>query len=398
MCEAGYSNPWVCTQCGVCIALCPTDALTAEADERGYRYPMIDGERCVSCGLFTEVCPGPRLMHLEEHSRPTESDSVYGPLDSYGVGWSSDDELRQSSSSGGLVTAVLTSLLEEGAIKGAVVTDLGAENCTPRTRLVRTPEEITGARGSKYMITSMAEGLRDVVAADDGPFAVVGMPCQMHAVQRATDGLPALRRRIALRIALFCGATKDYRYRSLVAQKMGLDESMLSQFSFRDGGWPGEITGEDHLGRIGKLPGYDHEMGRIWTNALLTPPRCLVCDDPLGGAADLAVGDPWRIERVQDDLGKSLFLARTAAGASAVSQAVACGTLHIDRSIRHHEIMRSAGSLLWRRYYAPSRIKLVSLLAGGWRAAARDLPLPTLGLTGRACRAFLLSRKSWGFG
>ncbi|MFW6438281.1 MAG: Coenzyme F420 hydrogenase/dehydrogenase, beta subunit C-terminal domain [Armatimonadota bacterium] len=393
VCSEGYASPWVCTQCGTCVAVCPTDALSMREADHGCRYPVANDERCVSCGVCAEVCPGPRLIDLANHDRPTEADRVYGALERCGLGWASDEAVRRASSSGGLVTAVLLHLLKSGAIDGAVVTDLGGEGCMPRTRLVRDSEEVAAACGSKYMLTSCAEALADVVSAEDGPFAVVGMPCQVQGVRRAMRASEAMRRNVALCISLFCGGTKDFRYRALLARKMGLDGEHLVRFTFRGEGWPGAISGEDARGEIGSIPAYDDELSAIWRRAALTPPRCLVCDDPLGAAADVVVGDPWHIDDDREGPGRSLFLARTEAGLSAIEHARNGGAVEIDETITHSDVMRSAQGILWRRYYAPSRVRLASLWARGWRQAASEAPRPSLGLIARAARAFVLSRR-----
>lgn len=395
VCTAGCSNPWVCTQCGVCAAICPAHAVTMVSRRFGHRYPEVSKENCVSCGLCTESCPGPRLTANGGYHSPTEAEVPYGPLEVCGLGWASEAELRTSASSGGFVTSLLVALLDTGAIRGALVTDLGADGCLPRTWLARTPQEMRQARGSKYMLSSVTEGLTAISKAEDGPFAVVGLPCHIQGARRAMDAVCALRGKIGLCVSLFCGGTKDFRYRSLLARKMDLDEARLVRFAFRGGGWPGEMSGEDASGRTATMRGADRTLGRIWRTARLTPPRCLLCDDPLGVAADIAVGDPWRIDHARDELGKSLVLVRTPAGASAVDMALQHGGLQIDWRIGPGDVLTSAEGILWRRFYAPSRVWLAALWARGWRATARTLPRPPARLLAQAARAFIISQWRW---
>ncbi len=46
------SKGW-CKRCGICIAFCPTKALTR--DRMG--YPLVDNDKCISCGTCEVMCP-----------------------------------------------------------------------------------------------------------------------------------------------------------------------------------------------------------------------------------------------------------------------------------------------------------------------------------------------------
>lgn len=45
-----------CCGCAVCLALCPQNAISMEADEEGFSYPKIDTEKCVKCGKCLATC------------------------------------------------------------------------------------------------------------------------------------------------------------------------------------------------------------------------------------------------------------------------------------------------------------------------------------------------------
>jgi ferredoxin len=57
--------PWIkqedCTRCGICIDICPTDAITME--EEG---ALIDMDLCIRCGECHEVCPIDAVRHDSE--------------------------------------------------------------------------------------------------------------------------------------------------------------------------------------------------------------------------------------------------------------------------------------------------------------------------------------------
>lgn len=46
-----------CSGCTACFAICPKDAITMQADLEGFKYPVIDKNKCIDCGLCCKVCP-----------------------------------------------------------------------------------------------------------------------------------------------------------------------------------------------------------------------------------------------------------------------------------------------------------------------------------------------------
>lgn len=49
-----FRNEESCVHCGVCTAMCPTDALYLEASDRTV---IFDVDKCSACGMCTRVCP-----------------------------------------------------------------------------------------------------------------------------------------------------------------------------------------------------------------------------------------------------------------------------------------------------------------------------------------------------
>lgn len=45
-----------CCGCASCYAVCPVDAITMVADEKGFLYPQINSEKCIRCQRCMEVC------------------------------------------------------------------------------------------------------------------------------------------------------------------------------------------------------------------------------------------------------------------------------------------------------------------------------------------------------
>ena len=48
-----------CCGCCACAAACPHGAIRMAQDGMGFRYPEIDKDMCVDCGLCEKVCDLP---------------------------------------------------------------------------------------------------------------------------------------------------------------------------------------------------------------------------------------------------------------------------------------------------------------------------------------------------
>lgn len=119
-------NSGLCTGCGTCVGICPRDALDMMIDHRqGLYIPSLDNEKCNECGLCFKACPGHTVdfkqFNLNIYGKDQEDSLLGNYLNCY-IGHATDYDIRYNSASGGLVTALLISALEEGIINGALVT------------------------------------------------------------------------------------------------------------------------------------------------------------------------------------------------------------------------------------------------------------------------------------
>lgn len=53
------TKPDRCKQCGLCVSVCPKDAISfsEELNVNGYRYTVVDHEKCIRCGMCYITCP-----------------------------------------------------------------------------------------------------------------------------------------------------------------------------------------------------------------------------------------------------------------------------------------------------------------------------------------------------
>ena len=96
-----------CSGCTACMACCPKEAISMCADEEGFKYPVIDRNRCVECGKCVRTCP----ITNKQKKNPVVA--------SY-IAINNNKNQREASASGGLFSVIAHYVLERnGVVFGA---------------------------------------------------------------------------------------------------------------------------------------------------------------------------------------------------------------------------------------------------------------------------------------
>lgn len=316
-------DPRTCTQCGVCVSICPIGVIAV--DDQGVH---LQGE-CIRCGLCYRFCPG-RQLDLDSLSREylgtAPNDALLGYYRRLYVARANSEEIRQRAASGGVVTALLVYLLNEKRIEGALGVTMDPDRpwrC--QATVLRSPEEIIRAAQSKYSLVSLGALLRSARRAG-GPLALVGLPCHVHGL-RLLQRIGSYRETFPLVIGLFCGFNLQPAATQHLIHKVGFKTQQVSRLQYRGGPWPGGLVVQTADGERRFVP----KDSYAYVNLMYPPRRCLVCPDLTNELADLSVGDTWLREYAG---GWSTVISRSPQGEELLNEAVQAGVLS------RHEITR----------------------------------------------------------
>jgi coenzyme F420 hydrogenase subunit beta len=311
------------------------------------------------------VCPG---LALPETHAARESDLIaelrpgWGPVLEVWEGHASDDAIRFAGSSGGAVTALALSCIEEGGMYGAL--HIAARDDAPllnHTVLSTTRAELLAATGSRYAPASPCDGLHLIEQAP-APCVFIGKPCDVAGATKACDLRPALKERIGLTIAIFCAGTPTTRATYRLLAHLGVDDSAdVISVRYRGRGWPGETTVT--LRTPGGVEERSLPYAAAWGDILSRDRqwRCQVCPDHTGEFADLAIGDPWRRTPEPGEAGSSLILVRTERGRRTLRRALDRGRL-IAHPVPASHLVESQPNLLRARGAVWGRLLACRLL------------------------------------
>lgn len=291
----------LCHRCGSCVGICPTKVLGL--DKEG--FPEIKAlSACTDCDLCVKVCPGDEFDFQKHHREAfgVESDltKTHGHFEEAFIAYATDEYIRNNSTSGGLVTALLIHMMESKQIDGAVViTSDDGVLWKGNPRIARDPDTLRRAMKSKYAI-SPTNAVFSEILETPGRYALVGLPCQIHGFVKAAELDSRLKERVVLTIGLLCHAAVEHESYEVIWKSLGEKANQARSFVSRVGKHPGaphvELpSGDFYPVYFGDKAGYRPSSMEIINllYRIYSPPRCLTCFDATSELADISIGDPW---------------------------------------------------------------------------------------------------------
>ena len=205
----------ICGECGGCVSFCSAAELKAiEMSESGPPH-YSNKDNCLHCGLCYLVCPQTYVLNDELNERFNYKISI-GNQKKIISSQASSEEIRNKATDGGVVTAILTYLLDKNLIQGALVSKKeGPFNRVPF--FATTREELIESAGSHFDLSQQISGLehydtfiptitklKKIVGNDMMNIAVVGTPCQIHSIRKMQELSILPAHVVKYTLGLFC--------------------------------------------------------------------------------------------------------------------------------------------------------------------------------------------------
>lgn len=302
ICNEHHVGNGICSGCGVCAAQCPHNAISMTGTREGYYKSEVDEELCTNCRLCVRICPfdvsNIFTRRLEEQLYGGVEGIQYSQacgyyLDSF-VGLS--ESHQRNSASGGLTTWLLEALLEQNIVDA--VATVGHGDRPDRLfefRMMETKEELRQAAGSVYYPVEISDMLRQIRASGK-TVAVVGLPCYISAIRKASQYDRTLKQAVKLCIGLVCGYMASKRMVELVAYSHARRPEEVEYVRFRKKtgkGVNGNVFirytgGEERLSDWGDR---ESAFGLTFSKKVFSQLSCDCCDDIFARHADAVFMD-----------------------------------------------------------------------------------------------------------
>lgn len=289
-----------------------------ELTPQGFFSPVVN-LRCTGCSQCLNVCA----------FNAKESKTFSAPIKTY-AGWSKNQDVRDTSTSGG----VIQELCAEHISKGYKICAVRYNYEEKRTEhfIFSSIDDLRQATGSKYIQSYTVDAL-STLDWNNGRYVIIGTPCMISSLRKMVT-LRNAGGRVIL-IDFFCHGVPSYlmwrKYESYVSSQVGPIKSI--SWRNKDNGWQ-DSTAVKAFGERGRYISF-HSKGDLFFDFFLND-RCLnkCCYDDCifkltHSDADIRVGDLWSTEHkyVNNRLGINSILVLADAGLRALNN---CGNIYFE--------------------------------------------------------------------
>jgi coenzyme F420-reducing hydrogenase beta subunit len=370
-----------CIGCGGCAARPTGDARMAMNDIGLYEARLSPGGAAPRD--FASICPFSGEAADEDQiadelfpERETRRHPEIGRYAACFVGHAEEGGFRRAGSSGGMASWFLCELLATGAVDGVVHVAAAADGALFRYSISTSLDAVRGGAKSRYYPVEASQVLA-ALRETEGRFAFVGVPCFVKAVnlQRRVDA--TLRERIALTVGIFCGHMKSARFADFLSAQMGVAAEEIASVDFRlkYRDRPASSYGFEAIRRDGSRASRPmaEMFGGNWGYGLFKAKACGFCDDVAAETADIAFGDAWLAEHVNDSKGTNVVVVRDPALVATLTRAASAGRIRLAPVSADTVALSQAAGLRDRREGLGFR-SWETDAAGEWRPLRRTPP------------------------
>ena len=347
----------LCIGCGLCQAVAGADRVRVTKTTTGYERPVVVGVLDhATVDKIYDTCPGTRIEGLPARlvDHDTRMDDVWGPWRRIARAWASDPEVRFEGSTGGVLTALASYLLESRRVDFVLhVKTSTAEPTFGERHLSFRHADVMAGAGSRY---GPAAPLLDIdqVLARGQSFAFIGKPCDIAALRNLARHDPRVDGLVKYWLTPVCGGYMPPPSLADFLGRNGIELPDVTGFRYRGRGCPGPTRVEtpDRVREWHYIDFWGEDESQ-WS----LPFRCKICPDGIGEAADIAASDTWvggspTRKGSAEDPGTNGVIARTAAGLELLEAAERDGVLTIEYDVTPDEMSLYQPHQMRKKYAA----------------------------------------------
>ena len=233
------------------------------------------------------------------------------------AGYVKEDGFRDRGTSGGMGTWVAMQLLNKGMIDGVIHAKAQTRDALQSPfyayEISETPEQVRDGSKTRYHVVEVSKILK-LLENKNGRYLFIGVPCMVKAIRRLQHQDETLKAKLPFVFSLICGHLKSINWSLSLAWGADLAPKETHAIQYRTKG--DGISARRYVYRVSNAEGTTVQKdsaevpgGRFNSGAMMLP-ACDYCDDIVGEAADLTIGDAWLPRFDADENGTNMLVVR----------------------------------------------------------------------------------------
>ena len=277
-----------CFGCEACAQACRYNAIIMEEDDEGFRYPVIDSEKCVKCGACNKTCP---FEDLPEKFQ--DKHYVFG-------GYNEDLAVRDRSTSGGIFSAIA----DEWCDDNYVIFGAAAKGLEVYHSHILDKKEIDIFRKSKYSQSQVEDSYLEAkkFLQEGKKVLFSGTPCQIAALRKILGDYSKSEKLLTVEVVCegFPSPLLLRKYKAYLEEKKEIKIEELD-YRYKDGNrWDYEVMNITYSSLHNPMRGtikcdrWFNPFWIFWADRLMSRPSCVPCPFRTPDReADITLGDLW---------------------------------------------------------------------------------------------------------
>lgn len=233
----------------------------------------------------------------------------------YYIGYSLNKDIRNSSSSGGVGSAIIKYLLSQKRFGTAITFVFNKAKCQYVPHIIHNYDDYNNC-GSIYQDIPLVDFIKNNINEIKDGIVITCMPCQVKPIKSLLS-----RRSIDnFIISLCCSGQTTVEGTWYYYKLLKINKDDVYHMQYRGDGWPSGIKIKLKNGNTIRKDNYTYPWTIMHKSLLFRPRRCLYCTKKTSQDSDVSLADPWLKEYIENDkIGNSIVIISSTFGAEVIN-------------------------------------------------------------------------------